>query len=108
MLIGQLPELGHLNRKQIVALAGLAPYNRDSGLHRGRRMIWGGRREVRQALYMATLAAVRSNPQIRDFYTRLKANGKPSKVALTACMRRLLTILNAMVRDQRPWVPSNA
>jgi transposase len=108
VLIGQLPELGHLNRKQIVALAGLAPYNRDSGHLRGQRMIWGGRREVRQALYMATLAAVRSNPPIRDFYARLKANGKPSKVALIACMRRLLTILNAMVRDQRPWMPHNA
>lgn len=108
VLIGQLPELGHLNRKQIVALAGLAPYNRDSGHLRGQRMIWGGRKEVRQALYMATLAAVRSNPPIRDFYARLKANGKPSKVALTACMRRLLTILNAMVRDQRSWMPHNA
>jgi len=108
VLIGQLPELGRLNRKQIVALAGLAPYNRDSGLHRGQRMIWGGRRDIRQALYMATLAAVRSNPPIRDFDTRLKESGKPSKVALTACMRRLLTILNAMVRDQRPWMTNNA
>lgn len=108
LLVGQLPELGHLNRKQIAALAGLAPYNRDSGMHRGQRIIWGGRREVRQALYMATLSAVRSNPPIRDFYDRLKANGKPSKVALTACMRRLLTILNAMIRDQSPWVLNNA
>lgn len=108
VLIGQLPELGHLDRKQIAALAGLAPYNRDSGRYRGQRVIWGGRREVRQALYMATLAAVRSNPPIRDFYQRLKAAGKPSKVALTACMRRLLTMLNAMVRDQAPWVSINA
>jgi len=108
VLIGQLPELGRLNRKQIVALAGLAPYNCDSGQRRGQRTIWGGRREVRTVLYMATLAAIRSNPPIRDFYARLKANGKPSKVALTACMRRLLTILNAMVRDQQPWMPNNA
>jgi len=108
VLIGQLPELGRLNRKQIVALAGLAPYNRDSGTQRGQRTVWGGRQTVRTALYMATLSAVRSNPPIRDFYTRLKANGKPSKVALTACMRRLLTILNAMVRDQRPWMLNNA
>lgn len=108
ILIGQLPELGHLDRKQIAALAGLAPYNRDSGRYRGQRVIWGGRREVRQALYMATLAAVRSNPPIRDFYDRLKGAGKPSKVALTACMRRLLTVLNAMVRDQAPWAHTGA
>ena len=107
-LLGQLPELGHLDRKQIAALAGLAPYNRDSGRYRGQRIIWGGRKEVRQALYMATLAAVRSNPPIRDFYERLKAAGKPSKVALTACMRRLLTILNAMVREQAPWAHTSA
>lgn len=103
-----MPELGRLNRKQIAALAGLAPYNRDSGRYCGQRTVWGGRREVRQALYMATLAAVRSNPPIRDVYDRLKANGKPSKVALTACMRRLLTILNAMIRDQTPWVLNSA
>lgn len=106
-LIGRLPELGRLNHKQIAALAGLAPFNRDSGTLRGQRMIWGGRREVRQALYMATLAAIRSNPAIRTFYQRLKASGKPSKVAITACMRKLLTTLNAMLRDQTPWMEVN-
>jgi transposase len=108
VLIGQLPELGHLNRQQIAALAGLAPFNRDSGTLRGQRVVWGGRREVRQALYMATLSAIRSNPPIRAFYARLKANGKPSKVAITACMRKLLTMLNAMLRDQTPWMVMNA
>ena len=108
VLIGQLPELGHLNRKQIAALSGLAPFNRDSGTLRGQRVVWGGRREVRQALYMATLSAIRSNPPIRAFYARLKANGKPSKVALTACMRKFLTMLNAMLRDQTPWMATNA
>ena len=102
-LIGQLPELGQLDHKQIAALAGLAPFNRDSGTWRGQRMIWGGRHSVRTALYMATVSAIRANPPIRDFYQRLKANGKPSKVAITACMRRLLVILNAMLRDQQPW-----
>lgn len=103
VLIGQLPELGQLNRQQIAALAGLAPFNRDSGQMRGQRMIWGGRHDVRRGLYMATLSAIRANPVIRDFYQRLKANGKPSKVAITACMRKLLVILNAMIRDQQPW-----
>ena len=108
VLIGRLPELGQLNPRQIAALAGLAPYNRDSGTLRGQRMIWGGRKEVRQALYMATLSAIRSNPPIRDFYQRLKAKGKPSKVVLTACMRKLLIMLNAMLRDQTPWRPTSA
>ena len=108
VLIGQLPELGRLNRKQIAALAGLAPYNRDSGTLRGQRVIWGGRGEVRRALYMATLSATHSNPVIRDFYQRLKAQGKPSKVAMTACMRKLLVMLNAMLRDQTPWMTMNA
>jgi transposase len=103
VLVGRLPELGRLNPREIAALAGLAPYNCDSGTLRGQRMIWGGRKEVRQALYMATLSAIRSNPPIRSFYLRLKANGKPSKVALTACMRKLLVMLNAMVRDNTPW-----
>ncbi len=103
VLIGQLPELGQLSHKQIAALAGLAPFNRDSGTLRGQRMIWGGRHEVRTALYMATVSAIRANPPIRDFYQRLKSNGKPSKVALTACMRKLLVTLNAMLRDQTPW-----
>jgi transposase len=108
VLIGRLPELGRLNPRQIAALAGLAPYNCDSGTLRGQRMIWGGRKEVRQALYMATLSAIRSNPPIRDFYQRLKAKGKPSKVALTACMRKLLVMLNAMLRDNTPWRAINA
>ena len=108
-LIGQLPELGQLSHKQIAALAGLAPFNRDSGALRGKRMIWGGRHDVRKALYMATVSAIRSNPPIRDFYQRLKSNGKPSKVALTASMRKLLVMLNAMLRDQTPWrLPTHA
>jgi transposase len=102
-LIAQLPELGSLNRKQIAALVGLAPFNRDSGTLRGRRMIWGGRSEVRQVLYMATVCAIRVNPPIRLFYERLRNNGKPAKVALIASMRKLLTILNAIVRDHQPW-----
>lgn len=105
VLISRLPELGQLNRKQISALAGLAPFNRDSGAQRGQRVIWGGRAEVRRALYMATLSAIRCNPAVRQFYRRLKERGKPSKVALTACMRKLLTILNAVVRDQAHWQP---
>lgn len=108
VLIGQLPELGCLNRKQIAALVGVAPYNRDSGTLRGQRMIWGGRREVRRALYMATLSAMHHNPAIQTFYQRLKAQGKPSKVAMTACMRKLLVTLNAMLRDQVPWTPMTA
>lgn len=102
-LIGQLPELGQLSHKQIAALAGLAPFNRDSGTLRGQRVVWGGRHAVRKALYMATVSAIRSNPPIRDFYQRLKSNGKPSKVALTASMRKLLVMLNAMLRDETPW-----
>jgi transposase len=107
-LIAQLPELGRLNRKQIAALVGLAPFNRDSGTLRGHRTIWGGRSDVRDVLYMATLSAIRYNPVIRAFYRRLKDNGKPSKVALVACMRKLLTILNAIVRDSRRWNPQIA
>jgi len=105
-LIGELPELGQLNRKQIAALAGVAPMNRDSGTWRGKRMVWGGRRSVRVALYMAALTASRRNPTIRVFYQRLRERGKPPKVALTACMRKLLVILNAMVRDGSVWDPS--
>lgn len=108
MLIAQLPELGTLNRKQIAALVGVAPFNRDSGTLRGHRTIWGGRGEVRRVLYMATLSAIRFNPLIRDFYRRLKLNGKPSKVALVASMRKLLTILNAILRDRTPWNPKTA
>lgn len=102
-LLAELPELGRLNRKQIAALVGVAPLNRDSGTLRGKRTVWGGRAQVRTALYMATLAATRFNPTIRGFYQRLCAAGKPPKVALTACMRKLLIILNAMLKHQTPW-----
>lgn len=101
----ELPELGQLNRRAITALVGLAPFNRDSGLMRGRRSIYGGRSHVRATLYMATTTAIRSNPVIRAFYERLKARGKPHKVAMVACMRKTLTILNAMVRQSTPWTP---
>lgn len=105
MLMAMLPELGTLNRRQIAALAGLAPMNRDSGTFRGRRMIIGGRAAVRSQLYMATLTAIRHNPFIEQYYDRLMAKGKPFKVAITACMRKLLTILNAVIRDSRTWQP---
>lgn len=104
-LIARLPELGRLNRKEIASLAGLAPFNRDSGLRRGKRSIWGGRGHLRTALYMAVVVGTRHNPVIRDFYRRLCDAGKPKKVALTACMRKLLTILNVMVRDGKKWNP---
>jgi transposase len=103
MLLAELPELGRLNHKEIAALVGVAPLNRDSGLFRGRRKIWGGRPELRSTLYMNTLVSVRYNPEIKSFYQRLLANGKPKKLALIACMRKLLTILNAMARESRPW-----
>ena len=99
-------ELGELNRRQIASLAGVAPFNQDSGLWRGRRAIAGGRHQLRRVLYMATLAAVRFNPVIRDFYHRLVQRGKAKKVALVAAMRKLLTILNAMVKNLQPWCPS--
>lgn len=102
-LISGLPELGRLDRKQIAALVGVAPLNRDSGTFRGRRTVWGGRRRVRAVLYMAALVASRSNPVIKAFYDRLLAAGKAKKVALTACMRKLLTILNSMVRNGTQW-----
>jgi transposase len=102
-LLVELPELGKLNRKQIAALVGVAPLNCDSGTFKGRRMIWGGRATVRAALYMAALVASRRNPVIRRFYERLKAAGKPPKVALVACMRKLLTILNAMINHKTRW-----
>jgi transposase len=98
-LLSMLPELGRLNRKQIAKLAGVAPLSSDSGRHRGKRMIWGGRAQVRPVLYMAALVATRFNPDIKAFYTRLLAAGKEKRVALVACMRKLLTILNAMLRD---------
>ncbi|MCR4301862.1 MAG: IS110 family transposase [Sulfuricaulis sp.] len=106
-LLASLPELGTLNRRQIAALVGVAPFNCDSGTMRGRRHIWGGRASVRSVLYMATIAAIRCNPVIRDFHGRLRAAGKKPKVAITACMRKLLTILNSMVRSNTPWRPQN-
>jgi transposase len=102
-LLIDLPELGSLNRKQIAALVGVAPMNRDSGRYRGQRRVWGGRAHVRSALYMGALTAIRYNPVIRAFYERLLARGKPRKVALTACMRKLLTMLNAMLRSGTHW-----
>ena len=104
-LLAYLPELGTLNRKQIAALVGVAPFNRDSGPRRGKRSVWGGRSRVRATLYMAALSASRYNPVLRVFYQRLLAAGKPKKVALTACMRKLLTILNAMIRSGQHWTP---
>lgn len=105
-LLAELPELGRLNRKEIAALVGVAPLNWDSGQQRGARHIWGGRAPVRTVLYMATVSAVRCNPVIRAFFTRLCAAGKPKKVALTACMRKLLTILNAMMSRRASWQPA--
>ena len=104
-LLSDLPELGALNRGEIAALVGVAPFNRDSGALRGKRTVWGGRRQVWAALYMAALVATRYNPVLRDFYQRLCEAGKPKKVALTACMRKLLTILNVMVKHNRHWNP---
>lgn len=106
-LLAQLPELGRLSHKEIAALVGVAPLNRDSGTLRGRRIVWGGRAHVRAVLYMATLVASRHNPVVKAFYDRLVAAGKPKKVALTACMRKLLTILNAMVRSHASWQLTN-
>jgi transposase len=106
-LLGSLPELGSLNRKQIAALAGVAPFNRDSGRFRGKRATKGGRARVRTVLYMATLVATRFNPVIKAYYQNLLERGKAKKVALIACMRKLLTILNAMVRDHHPWQYAN-
>jgi len=102
-LLAQLPELGRLNRRQIAALVGVAPMNRDSGALRGKRMIAGGRKSVRNALFMATTAARRFNPTIKKFYLRLRNAGKSYKVALTACMRKLIVILNAMIKTQIPF-----
>jgi len=102
-LVAQLPELGTVNRKQIAALVGVAPINRDSGQFRGRRMIWGGRAAVRDSLYMSALVATRHNPIIKAYYCRLVSRGKEKKVALVACMRKLLTILNAIIATRRPW-----
>ncbi len=106
ILLAQLPELGNLNRYEIAALVGVAPLNRDSGTLRGKRKVWGGRAPVRAALYMAALVATRHNEVIKAFYQRLIQAGKPTKVALTACMRKLLLILNSMVRHNHTWNPS--
>jgi transposase len=102
-LLAELPELGSLSSRQLSALVGVAPLNRDSGTLRGRRAVWGGRARVREALYMGALIATRHNPQIKEFYGRLLAAGKPKKVALVACMRKLLAVLNAVMRDRTPW-----
>ena len=102
-LLAYPPELGTLNRRQIAALVGVAPFNRDSGTLRGKRAVWGGRSRVRAVLYMGALAASRHNPAIRDFYQRLLAAGKPKKVALAASMRKLLVILNGMLKHGSPW-----
>jgi transposase len=104
-LLAELPELGTRNRQQIAALVGVAPLNKDSGKMRGKRRVFGGRAPVRRALYMATLVATQANPVIRTFYEHLLAQGKEKKVALTACMRKLLVILNSMIRNQQPWRP---
>jgi transposase len=105
-LVARLPELGQLDRRQVAALVGLAPYNRDSGRWRGRRCIGGGRADVRRVLYMATWAAIRARTPLAQSYQRMVAAGKPKKLALTACMRKYLTMLNAMARDQAPWTPA--
>lgn len=104
-LLAQVPELGTLNRRQIAALVGVAPFNRDSGTLKGKRTVWGGRANVRSVLYMSTLAAVNHNPAIKAFYRRLRDAGKKPKVALTACMRKLIIILNAMLKTLTPWSP---
>ena len=105
MLLAALPELGQLNRHQVSALAGVAPLCCDSGTYRGQRRIWGGRAQLRRCLYMAALVATRFNPELKAFYERLLSRGKPKKVALTACMRKLLVCLNAMQRDAAPYRP---
>lgn len=103
VLAASLPELGSLSRQKIAALVGIAPFNRDSGKTTGKRVCWGGRADVRCALYMAALVGIQFNPVIKVLYTRLRQRGKPAKVALVACMRKLLAILNAMVRDKTEW-----
>ncbi len=108
ILVSRLPELGQLGPKQIAALVGVAPYDHQSGQWRGRSAIFGGRAEVRSALYMATLSAIRCNPVLRSFYRRLRAGGKPAKVAIIAAMRKLLVILNAMLKTNSPWRPQCA
>ena len=107
-LLADLPELGRLNRQEIAALTGVAPFNRDSGQFRGKRSIFGGRASVRNVLYMAALTARRFNPVIKAFADRLEAAGKPFQVMLTACMRKLLVILNTMLKTSTPWNPQFA
>ena len=107
-LLSQLPELGTLNRREVAAPVGVAPFNRDSGTLRGKRQIWGGRARLRAVLYMGAMVASRFNPVIRDFYQRLLAAGKPKKVALTACMRKLLVILNSMLKSRSHWRAEHA
>jgi transposase len=105
MLMACLPELGQLNRQQISALVGVAPFNRDSGTFKGKRRIWGGRAQVREMLFMAATTAIRWNPVIRSFYEQLTARGKPHKVAIVACMRKMLVILNTMAKTNTAWSP---
>jgi transposase len=105
-VLAKLPELGTLNRRQISGLTGVAPLNNDSGKHRGKRFIWGGRADVRAVLYMATVSAIRCNPVIKAFAERLTKSGKPAKVVIVACMRKLLTIMNAMLKNNTPWNPN--
>lgn len=107
-LIARVPELGRLTGKAIAALIGVAPFAVDSGKYKGQRKIWGGRADVRTALYMATISAIRCNPVIRAHYEQLKGRGKQSKVAIVACMRKLLIVLNAIVRTNQPWCPRTA
>jgi transposase len=102
-LLARLPELGTLDRKKIAALVGVAPFNRDSGRWKGKRVIWGGRSDVRSVLYMSAIVAVRRNPPLCTFYQRLCSAGKTPKVALTACIRKLVVILNAMLKNAAPW-----
>src|SRR5690606_12504936 len=107
-LIGDMPELGSLSRRQIAALTGVAPFNRDSGQLRCKRRIRGGRAHSRTALFLSAMVAIRFNPDIKRFYERLLRAGKHKKIALTACIRKIVTTLNAMLRDNAPWQPSAA
>ena len=107
-MLAKCPELGQLNRREIAALTGVAPLAKDSGKHRGKRFVWGGRADVRAVLYRATVSAIRFNSPIKPFAERLKQTGKPGKVVIVACMRKLLTIRNAMIKNNTPWSPKNA
>ena len=105
VLLSMMPELGTLNRKQCASLVGVAPFNKDSGKFKGKKRIWGGRSQVRKVLYMATISAIRFNIAIKTFYDRLVLKGKPKKVAIAACMRKLITILNSVLKNNRVWDP---